>query len=61
LHMLSAPDAVLGELHRVLKSGGRLAVNCHHWTEEHIVETVQKERFFVMKGKDEHNYYFARL
>lgn len=60
LHMLSQPDAVLGELHRVLKPEGRLAVNCHHWTEDRLVETVQKNGLFAYQSKDESNYYFAR-
>jgi ubiquinone/menaquinone biosynthesis C-methylase UbiE len=61
LHMLSQPDAVLGELHRVLQPGGRLAVNCHHWTGEQIVETVQKGGLFALTSKDEFNYYFGRI
>jgi ubiquinone/menaquinone biosynthesis C-methylase UbiE len=61
LHNLGEPGAVLAELHRVLKPEGKLAVNCHHWTEEQIVETVQEGGLFALTGKDEHNYYFARI
>jgi len=61
LHMLSEPDAVLAELHRVLKPGGKLAVNCHHWTEEQILEVVQKGGLFTYQSKDDYNYYFARI
>ncbi len=61
LHMLSQPDVVLGELHRVLKPGGRLAVNCHHWGEEQIVEAVQKGGLFTLTGKAEFNYYFDKV
>jgi ubiquinone/menaquinone biosynthesis C-methylase UbiE len=61
LHMLNQTGSVIAELKRVLKPGGKLAVNCHHWTEEQIVETVQKDGSFALSGKDEYNYYFNRI
>ncbi len=39
-HMLSRPDEVLAELHRVLKPDGVLSFSCHHMKHDAIVEGV---------------------
>jgi ubiquinone/menaquinone biosynthesis C-methylase UbiE len=61
LHHLSEPDAVLKELHRVLKPDGILSVNDHHLKEEEIRFKISDGGLFRLskKGKKVHN--FAKL
>jgi ubiquinone/menaquinone biosynthesis C-methylase UbiE len=59
-HMLSAPDTVLHELHRVLKAGGTLSVLEPHMREEDLVSGITGSKLFVLSAKGEHTYQFAK-
>ena len=58
LHHLSEPDAVLKELHRVVKPDGTLSVNDHHLEEEDIRSRISSGGLFRMskRGKRIHNF-----
>ena len=51
LHHLSERDAVLGELHRVLKPDGVLSVNDHHLEEEEILSRITSGGLFGVSKK----------
>jgi ubiquinone/menaquinone biosynthesis C-methylase UbiE len=59
-HMLSEPDAVLAELHRVLVTGGTLSVHDPHMREEELVSGVTESRLFALAKKGERTYRFAK-
>jgi ubiquinone/menaquinone biosynthesis C-methylase UbiE len=61
LHMLSAPQDVLAELHRVLKPGGTLSVHDPHIDERAIVGGVTRGQLFALQGKGERTYCFQKL
>jgi ubiquinone/menaquinone biosynthesis C-methylase UbiE len=52
-HMLSDPDEVLKELHRVLKADGILSFSDHHMKEDKIISEVTNKGLFALsvKGK----------
>ena len=52
-HMLSEPQAVLQELHRVLKPDGVLSFNDHHMKEKEIISGITSSGLFrlIRKGK----------
>ena len=50
-HMLSMPDTVLKELHRVLKSNGILSFSDHHMKEDNIISKVTKSELFRLSKK----------
>jgi ubiquinone/menaquinone biosynthesis C-methylase UbiE len=50
MHGLDQPDAVLGELRRVLKPGGTLSVNDHHYQQEEIVSRITGGKLFVLRS-----------
>ncbi len=58
LHHLSEPEAVLHELHRVLKVSGTLSCNDHHMKEDDIVSNITSGGSFKLskKGKRIHNF-----
>jgi ubiquinone/menaquinone biosynthesis C-methylase UbiE len=60
LHELSEPDAVLKELHRVLKSNGILSVNDHHLKEEEIISRITEGEPFVLRNKGKKTYNFSK-
>jgi len=59
-HMLSAPDAVLSELHRVLRRDGILSFNDHHMGEDDILEGVTGSHLFRLSKKGEKTYSFVK-
>lgn len=58
LHHLSEADAVLRELHRVLKTTATLSCNDHHMKEEEIVSRITRGGLFKLsrKGNRIHNF-----
>jgi ubiquinone/menaquinone biosynthesis C-methylase UbiE len=59
-HSLSEPDAVLAELHRVLKHGGILSFNDHHMkAETEIISRITGKGLFrlLRKGKLVYNFF----
>jgi len=59
-HALSNPDAVLEELHRVLKSNGILSFSDHHMKENEIVSRVTNRGLFDLSAKGEITYTFSK-
>ncbi len=60
IHMLSHPDDILRELNRTLKKDGVLSVNCHHWDEGRIRETVLDTGLFELRDSAEGTFNFAK-
>lgn len=58
-HMLSDPQAILTELHRVLKADGLLSFNDHHMQEREIISGVTSG-LFTLSGKGERTYSFVK-
>lgn len=62
LHDLSEPDAVLAELHRVLKPDGILSFNDHHMKEEkEIISKITGKGLFTLLTKGERVYNFSKV
>jgi ubiquinone/menaquinone biosynthesis C-methylase UbiE len=59
-HMLSAPQAILAELHRVLKQDGILSFSDHHMSEDEIISGVTRDRSFKLSKKGERTYHFSK-
>ena len=57
-HELKNQDAVLAELHRVLKPDGVLSFSDHHLTEDEIVSKVTEKGLFrfLRKGEKTHSF-----
>ncbi|MGQ9585202.1 MAG: class I SAM-dependent methyltransferase [Anaerolineae bacterium] len=60
-HDLEKPDAVLEELHRVLKPGSTLSFSDHHMEEAQILAAVTGRGLFELAGKGRKTYSFRRL
>jgi ubiquinone/menaquinone biosynthesis C-methylase UbiE len=61
-HELEKPQAVLAELHRVLKSDGVLSFNDHHLEKEGgVVSHITGGGLFRLSNKGERVYNFARV
>jgi len=61
-HVLSEPDKVLAELHRVLKPNGILSFNDHHMKEENeITARVTHGGLFMLSKKGEKSYNFVKI
>ena len=61
LHDLSEPDAVLRELHRVLKQNGTLSCNDHHLKGDEMISGVTGGGLFRLSKKGKRIYNFTKL
>jgi len=59
-HKLSEQDAVLEEMHRVLKPNGFLSFSDHHMVEDEIVSKVTKSGLFRLSRKGKRTYSFFK-
>ena len=59
-HKLDEPDAVLGELNRVLRPGGVLSFSDHHMKEDEAVSAVTSGGLFRLSGKGRKTYGFTK-
>jgi ubiquinone/menaquinone biosynthesis C-methylase UbiE len=59
-HALDNPQAILAELHRVLKPSGTLSFSDHHMAEAEIISGVTDGQLFHPVGRGQHTYTFAK-
>lgn len=59
-HDLKDEEAVLKELHRILKPDGILSFSDHHLKEENILEEVASSNLFVLSQRGKKTYSFAK-
>ncbi|MCP4231656.1 MAG: class I SAM-dependent methyltransferase [bacterium] len=60
IHMLDEPDAVIGELHRILKPDGVFSVDCHHWKQDRVRETVESTGLFKLENAENGTFIFSK-
>jgi ubiquinone/menaquinone biosynthesis C-methylase UbiE len=60
-HGLSNPQAILAELHRVLKENGILSFSDHHMDEDAIISGVTGGQLFELSREGERTYHFSKL
>ena len=58
---LSDPDAILNELHRVLKQDGVLSFSDHHLKEDEIISGVTGRGLFRLLRKGTKTYSFLKV
>lgn len=59
-HMLSDPNGVLKELHRVLKPNGILSFSDHHMKEDEIMSRITGDGLFGLSKKGKRTYGFLK-
>jgi ubiquinone/menaquinone biosynthesis C-methylase UbiE len=59
-HQLSEPEAVLQEIHRVLKPDGILSFNDHHMRRNDILARVTRGQLFTLKAEGKRTYSFSK-
>jgi ubiquinone/menaquinone biosynthesis C-methylase UbiE len=59
-HALDNPQAILAELHRVLKPSGTLSFSDHHMGEGEILSGVTDGQLFDLEGRGIHTYSFVK-
>lgn len=59
-HMLSDPQAILAELHRILKKDGTLSFSDHHMNENEILSGVTNSQLFRLTSKGNRTYSFSK-
>lgn len=60
-HDLENQEAVLQEIHRVLKPNGKLSFSDHHMKEANITSAITCQGMFKLLKKEEYTYSFARI
>jgi ubiquinone/menaquinone biosynthesis C-methylase UbiE len=60
-HDLNNPNAVLEELHRILKSNGILSFSDHHMKEDEIVSKITNKRLFRLTKRGKRTYSFVKV
>ena len=60
-HDLNDPDAVLEELHRILKSSGVLSFSDHHMKTDEIVSRITNKGLFRLSKRGKRTYSFAKV
>jgi ubiquinone/menaquinone biosynthesis C-methylase UbiE len=60
LHLLSEPQEILAELHRVLKPAGVLSLSDHHMREEDILDGVAEGNLFRLGSSGNRTYSFQK-
>jgi ubiquinone/menaquinone biosynthesis C-methylase UbiE len=59
-HILSSPDKVLKEIHRVLKPNGIMSFSDHHMKEKEIVSRIEKDGLFRLSIQAKKTYSFIK-
>ncbi|MFC1782962.1 class I SAM-dependent methyltransferase [Planctomycetota bacterium] len=59
-HLLSNPNAVLQELHRVLKPTGILSFSDHHMKKNDIISKVTNNSWFKLSRENQRSYVFQK-
>ncbi len=60
-HDLTRPDAVLEELHRILRPGAILSFSDHHMTEDKILAAITGKGLFKLSDKGPKTYRFLKV
>jgi ubiquinone/menaquinone biosynthesis C-methylase UbiE len=60
-HDLAEPEAVLKELHRVLKPDGTLSFNDHHMKDKEVMAGIATGALFRLAGKGRMTYKFSKV
>ena len=61
LHHLKEPEAVLQELHRVLKDEGTFAMSDHHMDDEEIKKIIVDSGYFRLRTRGKNAFLFSRI
>lgn len=60
-HGLPSPEAVLSELHRVLKPDGMLSFNDHHLKHDELMASIGASHLFRLAGRGRMTYGFTKV
>lgn len=61
LHHLGNPEAILAELHRVLKPAGFLAMSDHHMDDEEIKKAIIDTGYFRLRTRGVNAFLFSKI